>query len=102
MPVPSWGGEKFLCPRRIGECRPGNGAEPHFSFACPLRNVYNQRVAKTEKSSDLMIYVPPFFVSMPVHATGFSVFTLKIPPQKRIESRRFRYRTQRRSRETAF
>ena len=51
--------KKFLCPRRIGECRPGNGAKPHFSFACPLRNAYNQRVAKTEKSSDLMIYVPP-------------------------------------------
>lgn len=40
----------------------GMDQSPVFLFSCPLRNVYNQRVTKTEKSSDLMIYVPPFFL----------------------------------------
>ena len=34
-----------------------------FDFACPLRIIDSQRVTQTENGSDLMIYVPPFFVS---------------------------------------
>lgn len=59
------------------------GVNSPFRFMCPLRMPACQRVTQTEKGSGLTLYGPPFLLSTPVHATGFFVFTLTTPPQKR-------------------